>query len=63
VFNVESGNLFERVPAGMRGMQINLVATVGREIDPAEFGPQPVNVHMRASLFHSEFCKRGAYAA
>ncbi len=46
MFNVESGDLFERVLAGLRGMQINLVATVGHELDPAEFGPQPANVHI-----------------
>ncbi len=46
VFNVESGDLFERVTAGLREMQINLVAMVGRELDPAEFGPQPANVHI-----------------
>jgi UDP:flavonoid glycosyltransferase YjiC (YdhE family) len=46
VFNVESGDLFERVMAGLRALPVNVVATVGREIDPAEFGPQPANIHI-----------------
>lgn len=46
VFNVESGDLFERVLAGLRDLPVNVVATVGREIDPAEFGPQPANVRI-----------------
>lgn len=46
VFNVESGDLFERVFAGLQGLPINVLATVGRELDPAMFGPQPDNIHI-----------------
>jgi UDP:flavonoid glycosyltransferase YjiC (YdhE family) len=46
VFNVESGDLFTRVLAGLRDLPITVVVTVGREIDPAEFGPQPANVRI-----------------
>jgi UDP:flavonoid glycosyltransferase YjiC (YdhE family) len=46
VFNVESGDLFTRVLAGLRDMPINVIATVGRDIDPAELGPQPANIHI-----------------
>ena len=46
VFNVESGDLFERVLAGLRELPINLIATVGRQIDPEEFGPQAANIHI-----------------
>ncbi|MFL5777665.1 MAG: glycosyltransferase [Chloroflexota bacterium] len=46
VFNHESGDLFGRVLAGLREMPINLLVTVGREIDPAELGPQPPNVRV-----------------
>jgi UDP:flavonoid glycosyltransferase YjiC (YdhE family) len=46
VFNVESGDLFERVLAGLRGLPINVIATVGREIDPHVFGPQPANIQI-----------------
>ena len=46
IFNMESGDLFTRVLAGLRDLPINLVATVGSHIDPEEFGPQPANVHI-----------------
>jgi UDP:flavonoid glycosyltransferase YjiC (YdhE family) len=46
VFNVESGNLFERVFAGLRDLPINVLATVGGELDPALFGPQPDTIHI-----------------
>jgi MGT family glycosyltransferase len=45
-FNVESGDLFTRVLAGLRDLPISLVVTVGQEIDPAEFGPQPASVRI-----------------
>jgi UDP:flavonoid glycosyltransferase YjiC (YdhE family) len=46
VFNMESGDLFSRVLAGLRDLPIKLVVTVGRHIDPEEFGPQPAHVHI-----------------
>jgi UDP:flavonoid glycosyltransferase YjiC (YdhE family) len=46
VFNMESGDLFSRVLTGLRELPVNLVVTVGRHIDPAEFGAQPANVHI-----------------
>lgn len=46
IFNLESGDLFTRVLAGLRDLPINLIVTVGQHIDPAEFGPQPANVHI-----------------
>jgi UDP:flavonoid glycosyltransferase YjiC (YdhE family) len=46
VFNLESDDLFARVLTGLRDLPINLVVTVGREIDPEELGPQPANVHV-----------------
>jgi UDP:flavonoid glycosyltransferase YjiC (YdhE family) len=46
VFNHESGDLFARVLAGLRELSANLLVTVGREIDPATFGPQPANVRI-----------------
>jgi UDP:flavonoid glycosyltransferase YjiC (YdhE family) len=44
VFNHESGDLFERVLAGVRELPINLLVTVGHEIDPATLGRQPDHV-------------------
>ncbi len=46
VFNVESGNLFQRVLAGLATLPINLVVTVGRDIEPAELSPQAANVYI-----------------
>jgi MGT family glycosyltransferase len=46
VFNMESGDLFDRVLAGLREMPISLVVTVGQDIDPQELGPQPPNVRI-----------------
>ncbi len=46
VFNVESGDLFQRVLAGLRDLPIHLVVTVGHDVDPAQLGPQPPHVHV-----------------
>ncbi|MFI6761488.1 glycosyltransferase [Micromonospora sp. NPDC050417] len=45
-FNVESGDLFPRLINGLRELDVNLLVTVGRQIDPAEFGPQPEHVRV-----------------
>jgi len=44
VFNLESGDLFSRVIKGLRDLPIRLIVTVGRHIEPEEFGTQPDNV-------------------
>lgn len=46
IYNVESGDLFQRALAGLRELPINLVVTIGRDMDPAELGPQPAHVHI-----------------
>ncbi len=46
IFNMESGDLFTRVLAGLRDLPVNVVVTVGRHIDPMEFGLQPANVYI-----------------
>jgi UDP:flavonoid glycosyltransferase YjiC (YdhE family) len=53
VFNTESGDLFPRVLNGLRELPVNLVVTVGPHIDPAEFGPQPANVHIEQYVTQS----------
>ena len=47
IFNLESGDLFERVLAGLRELPGSIVVTVGRDLDPGVLGPQPANVHVR----------------
>jgi UDP:flavonoid glycosyltransferase YjiC (YdhE family) len=46
VYNMESGDLFQRVLAGLRDLSIDVVVTVGRDLDPAEMGAQPANVRV-----------------
>jgi UDP:flavonoid glycosyltransferase YjiC (YdhE family) len=50
VFNVESGDLFERIIAGVRDLPVDVVVTLGRQIDPAQLGRQPENVHIERYL-------------
>jgi UDP:flavonoid glycosyltransferase YjiC (YdhE family) len=54
VFNMESGDLFERMLTGLRDLPINLIVTVGRELDPVSFGPQPGNVRIERFVPQAE---------
>jgi UDP:flavonoid glycosyltransferase YjiC (YdhE family) len=58
VFNLESGDLFARVLAGLAELDVDVVATVGRQIDPGEFGPQPARVRLERYLPHSDVLPR-----
>ena len=40
VFSLECGDLFERVLAGLADLEVDVVATVGHDIEPAGLGPQ-----------------------
>jgi MGT family glycosyltransferase len=44
-FNVESGDLFSRVLEGLVQLPVNILVTVGTDIDPAELGVLPRHVH------------------
>ena len=48
IFNLESGDLFQRVLAGLRDLpvEVDIVVTVGRELDPAILGKQPPHVRI-----------------
>ena len=50
VYNMESGDLFQRVLAGLRDLPIDLLVTVGRDLDPDELGPQAANVRVERFL-------------
>lgn len=39
-------SLFAAMLAALRDEPVNLIVTVGRDNDPADFGPQPPNVHI-----------------
>ena len=46
-FNLESGDLFWRLVAGLRRVEVNTLVTTGHDLDPAELGPQPPHVEIR----------------
>jgi UDP:flavonoid glycosyltransferase YjiC (YdhE family) len=58
VFNLESGDLFSRVLAGLRELPKEIVVTVGDDLDPAELGPQPPNVRVERRVDHGEILPR-----
>ncbi len=49
-FTLEAGDLLARCVAGVAALPVNVVATVGTEIDPAEIGPQPDHVHVASFI-------------
>jgi UDP:flavonoid glycosyltransferase YjiC (YdhE family) len=53
-FNLESGDLFERVLAGLGQLPVQVVATVGSELDPAALGSPPPNVRLQRYVPQSE---------
>ena len=58
VFNLESGDLFGRVLAGLAEVGVDVVATVGAEIDPAELGQLPPHVRVERFLPQAEILAR-----
>ena len=38
--------VFAAILAGLRDEPLNLILTIGRDLDPAAFGPQPASVHI-----------------
>ena len=53
VFNTRR-DLFATVIMALRDEPVNLIVTVGRDQDPAQFGPQPDSVHVERYIPHSE---------
>ena len=54
VFNAESGDLLQRALAGVREVGLPVVVTTGRQIDPAELGPQPPHVRVQRWIPQAE---------
>jgi UDP:flavonoid glycosyltransferase YjiC (YdhE family) len=54
VFNSGSGDLFERLLAGLGLVEAEVVVTVGTDVDPAAFGPQPGHVRVEAFVPQAE---------
>jgi len=50
-FNASRGrDIFPRLLAGLRDIDAEIVLTLGHELDPADFGPQPTHVHVERFL-------------
>ena len=58
IFNLESGDLFERVLAGLRQLPIDVIATTGSNLDPAELGPQPASIRVERYIPQPEVLSR-----
>jgi UDP:flavonoid glycosyltransferase YjiC (YdhE family) len=58
VFNAESGDLLPRALAGVRELGLPVVVTTGRQIDPAELGPQPPHVRVQRWIPQDELLPR-----
>jgi UDP:flavonoid glycosyltransferase YjiC (YdhE family) len=50
VFPLESGDLFARLLDGLQDLPVDIVVTVGRDMDPGELGPRPANVHVERHI-------------
>jgi UDP:flavonoid glycosyltransferase YjiC (YdhE family) len=57
-FDLESGDLFERVLSGLRDLTIDVVATLGSRRDPEELGPLPPNVRVERYVPQSTILPR-----
>ena len=58
IFPQESGDLFQRVLAGLASLPIEVTVTVGEAITPAELGKQPPNVRIAPFLPLNETVSR-----
>jgi UDP:flavonoid glycosyltransferase YjiC (YdhE family) len=59
VFN-DRPELIRAIVAGVGGLPVNLVVAVGRDVDPAGFGPLPANVRIERYVPHSLLLPRCA---
>ena len=53
-FNSESGDLFERVLAGLHDLPGQVVATTGRDVDPTELGTKPDHIRLERYVNQTE---------
>jgi UDP:flavonoid glycosyltransferase YjiC (YdhE family) len=60
VFNLESGDLFARVLEGVRGLPVEVVATVGDGIDPDELGPLPPHISVERFVPQADVLARSS---
>jgi UDP:flavonoid glycosyltransferase YjiC (YdhE family) len=50
IFNLESGDLFERVLEGLCDLPVNVIVTVGPFFNDADLGAQPANVYIESYI-------------
>ena len=58
VFNTGSGDLFKRLLAGLAAVPAEVLVTVGRDIDPADFGDQPAHVTIERYVAQADVLPR-----
>ncbi|PJJ70796.1 MGT family glycosyltransferase [Diaminobutyricimonas aerilata] len=58
VFNRESGDLFERVLDGLEALDVDVVTTTGREVDPALLAPRAPRIRIERFVDHDEILPR-----
>ncbi len=58
VFPLESGDLFGRLLDGLQDLPLDIVVTVGRDMDPGELGPRPANVHLERYITQASILSR-----
>jgi UDP:flavonoid glycosyltransferase YjiC (YdhE family) len=54
IFNKESGDLFERLVAGLGALDADVLLTIGRDVDPRDLGPVPAHVRVERFVPHAE---------
>jgi UDP:flavonoid glycosyltransferase YjiC (YdhE family) len=54
IFNKGSGDLFERLVAGLGMLDAEVLLTVGRDLDPRDVGPAPEHVRVERFVPHDE---------
>ena len=58
VFSTDCGDLFERLLAGVAGLDADVLVTVGQHIAPSDFGPQPDHVRIERFVPQDEVLGR-----
>jgi UDP:flavonoid glycosyltransferase YjiC (YdhE family) len=54
IFNKTSGDLFERLVAGLGALDADVLVTVGRDLDPADLGQVPAHVRVESFVPQDE---------
>ncbi len=60
VMNAGSGDLFERLLAGLAGVPAEVLVTVGTDVDPADLGAKPAHIKVERYVAQAEVLPRCA---